>query len=121
MFNELEANNGGVLYFRLPWDEQRTWHGSEACAGQKYECTCSFMLFATTKFKTIVVKEMEPNFVRRKVLELKKYLQVRRITFANKCRKERLDLSVKSHELPIEIRDDPGDWMGFSAMMVTDD
>ena len=87
----------------------------------KYECTCSFMLFATTKFKTIVVKEMEPNFVRGKVPELKKYLQVRRITFANKCRKERLDLSVKSHELPIEIRDDPGDWMGFSARMVTDD
>ena len=30
----------------------------------KYECTYSFMLFATTIFKTIAVKEMEPNLVR---------------------------------------------------------
>ena len=33
------------------------------------------MLFTTTVFKTILVKEMEPNFV-RKVSELKNNLQV---------------------------------------------
>ena len=37
-------------------------HGGEAFAA-KYECTCSFMLFATTIFKTIAVKGMGPNFV----------------------------------------------------------
>ena len=41
-----------------------------------YECSCSFMLFTNTIFKTISVKEMEPNFVRMKVPELKNNLQV---------------------------------------------
>ena len=58
---------------------------------------------------------MEPNFVRMKVPELKKYLQVRGISVANKRREERLDLSVKAHELAIEIIDEPGDQMGISA------
>ena len=57
----------------------------------------SFMLFATKIFKTISVKEMEPNFVRMKVPELKKYLQVRGVSVANKRREELLDLSVKDH------------------------
>ena len=57
----------------------------------------SFMLFATKIFKTISVKEMEPNFVRMKVPELKKYLQVRGVSVANKRREEFLDLSVKDH------------------------
>ena len=61
------------------------------------------MLFATDLFKTIAVKEMEPNFVRMKVPELKKYLQVRGISAGNKRREELLDLSVKAQELAMEV------------------
>ena len=43
---------------------------------------------------------MEPNFVRMKVPELKKYLQARGISVANERREELLDLSVKALELP---------------------
>ena len=52
------------------------------------------MLFATRIFKTIGVKEMKPNFVRMKVPELKKYLQVWEISVVNKHCKELGDLSV---------------------------
>ena len=64
---------------------------------------------------------MEPNFVRTKVPELKKYLQVRGISVANKRREELLDLFVKAHELAIETIDEQGDQMGISAKLVTDD
>ena len=56
------------------------------------------MLIATMIKKKILVKEMEPNFVRMKVPE-KEYLQVRRISVAYKCCKELLKMSVKAHEL----------------------
>ena len=59
----------------------------------KYECRCSFMLFTNTIFKTISVKEMEPNFVRMKVPELKDNLQVVGISVANKRREELLDFN----------------------------
>ena len=52
---------------------------------------------------------MEPNFVRMKVPELRKYLQVRGIIVANERREELLDLSVKAHELAIETIDEQGD------------
>ena len=52
-----------------------------------------------------VVKEMEHNLVRMKVAELKKYLQVRGISVANKRCEELLDLLVKALELVIEIID----------------
>ena len=52
------------------------------------------MLFTTTIFTTISVKEMEPNFVRLKVPELKNILQVGGISAANKCREELLDFNV---------------------------
>ena len=43
----------------------------------KYECACSFMLFVSRFFQTIAVNnEMEPNFVRMKVPELKRVLTV---------------------------------------------
>ena len=64
---------------------------------------------------------MEPNFVRMKAPELKKYLQVRGISVANKRREELLDLSVKAHELAIETIDEQGDQIGISAKLVTDD
>ena len=51
------------------------------------------MLFANTIFKTISVKEMEPNFVRMKVPELKNNLQVGGIGVANKRREELLDFN----------------------------
>ena len=63
---------------------------------------------------------MEPNFVIMKVPELKKYLQVRGISVANKLREELLDLSVKAYELAIETIDEQGDQMGISAKLVTD-
>ena len=51
------------------------------------------------------VKEMEHNLVRMKVAELKRYLQVRRISVANKRCEKLLDLPVKALELVIEIID----------------
>ena len=87
----------------------------------KYECICSSMLFTATIFKTISDNEMKPNFIRMKAPELKKYLQVRGISVANKRRKELLDLSIKAHELAIETIDEQGDQMGISAKLVTDD
>ena len=63
----------------------------------KYECTRSFIFFATTTLKTISVKEMEPNFVRMKVHEWKKDLQVWGISVAKKRREKSLDLSVRAH------------------------
>ena len=59
-------HNSQVSYSWLPWSEQRTWHGSEAYAGenlswQDTKCTGSFMLFATMVLKAMAVKEMEPN------------------------------------------------------------
>ena len=90
----------------------------------KYECSCSFMLFTTTIFKTISVKEMEPNFVRMKVPELKNNLQVWGISVTNKRSEELLDfnfswISVEARELAIEIWDEQGDQMGISAKLVT--
>ena len=49
------------------------------CGVKFFAATCSFLLFATKIFKTISGKEMEPSFVRMKIPELKKYLQVRGI------------------------------------------
>ena len=105
------------------------WQGSEAylCGvksfAAQYECTCSFMLFETRIFKTITVKEIEPNFIRRKVAHLKKYLQVGAISVANKHCKELFDLSVKALELAIKIIDEQGDQMGtcISTQLVMDD
>ena len=42
------------------------------------------------------------------------------MSVANKHRKELLDLSVKAHELAIEIIDEQGDQMGITAKLVTD-
>ena len=67
--------------------------------------------------KTISV--MEPKFVRKKISELKKYL--RGISVANKLREELLDLCIKADELAIEIIDEPGDQMGVSAKLETED
>ena len=39
---------------------------------------------------------MEPNFIRMKVADLKKYLQVRAISVVNKRCEELLDLSVEA-------------------------
>ena len=66
------------------------------------------MFFTNTIFKTISVNEMEPNFVRMKVPELKNNLQVGGISAANKRREELLDfnlswISVEARELAIEI------------------
>ena len=66
------------------------------------------MLFTTTIFKTISVKEMEPNFVRMKVPELKNSLQVWGISVTNKRCEELFDfnfswISVEARELAIEI------------------
>ena len=71
------------------------------------------MLFTNTIFKTISVEEMEPNFVKMKVPELKNNLQVRGISVANKRREEILDFkfswtSAEARELAIEIRDEQG-------------
>ena len=67
------------------------------------------MLFTTTIFKTILVKEIERNLV-RKVHDLKNNLQVGGISAVNKRREELLDLmSVEAHELAIEIWDKQGD------------
>ena len=52
---------------------------------------------------------MKPNFVRMKVPELKKHLQVRGISASNKRREELRDLSVKALELAIEIMNGQGD------------
>ena len=62
---------------------------------------------------------MEPNFLRMKDPELKK--QVRGISVVNNRREELLDLSVKAHELAIEIIDERVDQMGISEKLVTDD
>ena len=59
--------------------------------------------------KTVSVKEMETNFVRVKVPEFKKYLQVREFGVADKRPEELLDLSVEAHNLVIKIRDEQGD------------
>ena len=66
------------------------------------------MLFTNTIFKTISVKEMEPNFVRMKVPEFKNNLQVGGISVANKHREGLLDfnfswISVEACELAIKI------------------
>ena len=67
------------------------------------------MLFTNTIFKTISVKEMEPNFVRMKTVpELKNNLQVGGISVANKRREELLDfnfswISIEARELAVEI------------------
>ena len=57
-----------------------------------YECICSFMLFTTTIFKTISVKEMKPTFVKMKISRVKKNkLQVVGTSVPNKRREEILD------------------------------
>ena len=66
------------------------------------------MLFTNTIFKTISVKEMEPNFVRMKVSELKKQLTSGGIGVASKRHEELLDfnfswISVEVCELANEI------------------
>ena len=70
-----------IVEFRIPsYPEQRAKNVAQKrglCRvksfAAKYKCTCSCILFATTIFKTISVKELEPNFVIMKVPELKKY------------------------------------------------
>ena len=57
------------------------------------------MLFTATVFKTILVKEMEPNFV-RKVPELKNNLQVGGIITAKNFG---ILMSVEAHELLLAI------------------
>ena len=52
------------------------------------------MSFYNYDFKTISVKEMEPNFVRMKVPEMKNNLQVGRISVANKRHEELLDFNL---------------------------
>ena len=66
------------------------------------------MLLTNAIFKTISVKEMEPNFVTMKIPELKNNLQVAGISVANKRREELLDfncswISLEARELAIEI------------------
>ena len=55
------------------------------------------------------------------VPELKRNLQVQRISVANKRREKLLDFSVKALELAIEIKDEQGDLIGIFAKLVTDD
>ena len=64
---------------------------------------------------------MQPNFARTNVPELKKYLQLWGISFANNHREGLLDLSVQAPELAIEIIDEQGEQMSISAKLVTDD
>ena len=85
------------------------------------------MLFTNTIFKTISVKEMEPNFVRMKVPEFKNNLQVGGISVVNKRREELLNFnfswsSVKAQELllAIKIWDEQGDQISISAKLVTE-
>ena len=73
------------------------------------------------RLTTKTISVMEPNFIRMKVPELKKYLQLRGISVTNKHREELLDLCIKAHKLAIEIIDEPGDQMGVSVKLETDD
>ena len=52
------------------------------------------MLFYKYDLKTISVKEIEPNFDRMKVPEMKNNFQVGGIGVANKCHEELLDFNV---------------------------
>ena len=79
-----------------------------------------YLQLHVVRLTTKTISVMEPNFVRMKVPELKKYLQVWGISVANKRREELLDLCIKAHELAIEIIDEPGDQMGVSAKWETD-
>ena len=81
-----------------------------------------YLQLHVVRLTTKTISVMEPNFVRMKVPELKKYLQVRGISVANKRREELLDLCIKAHELAIEIIDEPGDQIGgVSAKLETND
>ena len=80
-----------------------------------------YLQLHVVRLTTKTISVMEPNFVRMKVSELKEYLQVWGISVANKRREELLDLCIKAHELAIEIIDEPGDQMGVSAKLETDD
>jgi len=60
---------------------------------------------------------MDPEFNRMKVPELKKYLQVRGISVANKRREELLDLCQKAHELAIKVIDEQGDQSATSVII----
>ena len=59
------------------------------------------MLFRNYNFKTISVKEMEPRLFHQN--ESSWVEKVLTIGIANKRREERLDLSVKAHELAIKL------------------
>ena len=76
------------------------------------------MLFTATVFKTILVREMEPNCIRN-VPELKNNLQVGGIITAKNFG---ILTSVEAHELllAIEIWDKQGDQMSISAKLVTE-
>ena len=79
------------------------------------------MLFTNTIFKTISVKEMEPNFVRMKVPELKNNLQVGESVLRISIVKNFFSwISVEARELAIEIRDEQGDQMGISSKLITE-
>ena len=60
---------------------------------------------------------MDPEFNRMKVRELKRYLQVRGISVANKRREKLLDLCQKAHELAIEVSDEQGDASATSVII----
>ena len=62
---------------------------------------------------------MDVEFNRMKVPELKKYLQVREISVANKRREELLDLCQNVHELAIEVIDEQEDPSATSVIKLT--
>ena len=85
----------------------------------KYECICNFMLFTTAFFKTISVQEMEPNFLRMKVPELRKYLQVQGISVANKHCEELLGSQTCNQNHKQTGRPDGYFWYFFCAVKST--
>ena len=82
------------------------WHGS--LSRQNTNVVAALCCLQLRFFKTISVKEMEANFVRMKVPELKNNLQVWGISVTNKRCEERLDfnfswITVEAREQVIEI------------------
>ena len=69
-----------------PNKEVRLMRGKIFYLAEKYECSVQLYIVCNYDFKTISVKKMEPNFVRMKVSDLKKYLQsVLRISVTKTC------------------------------------
>ena len=83
---------GAIVKFRIPGyhgpskdpnTEVRLMRGKIFILAEKYECSVQLYVVCNCDFRTISVKDMEPNFVRMKVSEKKKYLQsVSRISVA---------------------------------------